>query len=85
MSRATAYRYRDEVIDVLAAEAPDLREALERAHRDGPPHVIRNGTIVESDRCRKPAVSAKGEVIDLWYSGKALPESAITSDCRTGV
>jgi len=30
VSRATAYRYRDEVIDVLAAEAPGLHEALER-------------------------------------------------------
>jgi hypothetical protein len=33
ISRATAYRYRDEVIDVLAAQAPDLRDALERPRR----------------------------------------------------
>jgi hypothetical protein len=30
-SRATAYRYVDEVIEVLAKQVPDLREALERA------------------------------------------------------
>jgi hypothetical protein len=31
ISRATAYRYPDEVIAVLAEQAPDLPEALERA------------------------------------------------------
>ena len=31
IARATAYRYLDEVIAVLAAQAPDLRQALERA------------------------------------------------------
>jgi hypothetical protein len=71
ISRATAYRYRDEVIDVLAEQTPDLHQALQRAHQDGLPHVILDGTIIESDRCREPALSAKGEVIDLWYSGKA--------------
>jgi hypothetical protein len=71
ISRATAYRYRDEVIDVLADQAPDLREALERAQGEGLSHVILDGKIVPSDRCKEPAVSVKGEVIDLWYSGKA--------------
>jgi hypothetical protein len=71
ISRATAYRYRDEVIDVLADQAPDLREALERARAEGISHVILDGKIILSDRCKEPAVSLKGEVIDLWYSGKA--------------
>jgi hypothetical protein len=31
LSQATAYRYIDEVTDVLAARAPGLREALQRA------------------------------------------------------
>ena len=35
ISRATAYRYLDEVIEVLAAQAPDLRQALERARETG--------------------------------------------------
>ena len=30
VSRATGYRYRDEVIAVLGAEAPDLHEALQQ-------------------------------------------------------
>ena len=71
VSRATAYRYLDEVIAVLAGQAPDLREALERARDEGFSHVILDGKIIPCDRCKEPAVSVKGEVIDLWYSGKA--------------
>ncbi len=71
ISRATAYRYLDEVIEVLADEAPDLREALERAREEGLPHVILDGTVIACDRCKEPAISVKGQVIDLWYSGKA--------------
>jgi len=71
ISRATAYRYLDEVIEVLADEAPDLREALERARAEGLPHVIGDGTVIGCDRCTEPAISVTGEVIDRWYSGKA--------------
>jgi hypothetical protein len=71
ISRATAYRYLDEVIIVLADQAPDLREALERARDQGLPHVILDGKIIPADRCREKTISVKGEVIDLWYSGKA--------------
>jgi hypothetical protein len=55
----------------LAREAPELGEALERAKDAGLPHVILDGTVIEADRCKEPAISVKGEVIDLWYSGKA--------------
>ena len=71
ISRATAYRYLDEVIAVLAQEAPELGEALERARDEGLPHVILDGKIIEADRCREKTISVKGEAIDLWYSGKA--------------
>ena len=71
ISRATAYRYLDEVIAVLAGEAPELREALERAREEGLPHVILDGAVIACDRSKEPAVSVHGEVIDLWYSGKA--------------
>jgi hypothetical protein len=71
ISRATAYRYIDEVIDVLAEQAPDLRQALERARKTGFSHVILDGKIIPADRCKEPAISVKGQVIDLWYSGKA--------------
>ena len=71
ISRATAYRYRDEVIAVLAEQAPDLHQALERAQDEGLPHVILDGKIIPADRCKEPATSVKGQAIDLWYSGKA--------------
>jgi hypothetical protein len=71
ISRATAYRYLDEVVIVLAEQAPDLREALERAKDKGFSHLILDGKIIPCDRCKAPAVSVRGEVIDLWYSGKA--------------
>lgn len=71
VSRATACRYLDEVIAVLAEQAPDLRQALERAKDEGFSHVILDGKVIPADRCKEPAVSVKGEVIDLWYSGKA--------------
>jgi len=71
VSRATAYRYVDEVIGVLASEAPEVGEALDRARDEGFSHVILDGTILACDRCKEPAISTKGEVIDLWYSGKA--------------
>jgi hypothetical protein len=71
ISRATAYRYVDEVTDVLAARAPELLQALERALAEGVTHVILDGKVIAADRCREKTVSVKGEVIDLWYSGKA--------------
>jgi hypothetical protein len=71
ISRATAYRYLDEVIEVLAGQAPDLRQALERAREEGFPHVILDGAIILADRCRQKTLSVRGEAIDVWYSGKA--------------
>ena len=71
ISRATACRYLDEVIELLAEQAPDLRQALERAKDTGFSHVILDGKIIPADRCKEPAISVKGQVIDLWYSGKA--------------
>jgi hypothetical protein len=82
ISRATAYWYVDEVIMVLAEQAPDLRQALERAKDEGLGHVILDGKVIPCDRCKEPAVSVKGEVIDLWYSGKATGRptpTAVTS------
>jgi hypothetical protein len=59
------------VIAVLAGQAPDLSQALERAGEEGLPHVILDGTIIPADRCRQKTASVRGEPIDLWYSGKA--------------
>lgn len=70
VSRATSYRYRDEVINVLAEQAPDLHEALEQAATEGWSHVIVDGKVFRSDRCAETTQSAKGETINAWYSGK---------------
>ena len=71
VSRATAYRYVAEAVDVLSAQAPGLPEALERAMAEEVPYVILDGKVFEGDRCSEPATSVKGGQIDAWYSGKA--------------
>ncbi|HEU5390141.1 MAG TPA: transposase family protein [Streptosporangiaceae bacterium] len=71
LSQATSYRYVTEVTEVLAAEAPGLEEALERAVSEGTPYVILDGKIVSADRCHEKTLSKRGSrEIDLWYSGK---------------
>jgi hypothetical protein len=70
ISQATAYRYLDEAIEVLAARAPDLHEALARGHAEGWSHVVLDGKIIDTDRVRIKTLSTKGQVIDSWYSGK---------------
>jgi DDE superfamily endonuclease len=70
VSQSSAYRYLHEVIDVLAGQAPDLHQALERAVADGLPHLVLDGKIFDTDRCRLKVVSVKGETIDEWFSGK---------------
>lgn len=71
LSRATAYRYRDEGVEVLAAQAPELHDALERARRDGHNHLVLDGTLLACDRVRGTVISRKGKEIDAWYSGKS--------------
>ena len=51
ISQATAYRYKDEAVGVLAAKAPSLREALDRAVAPGLPYLILDGTLISCDRC----------------------------------
>jgi hypothetical protein len=71
ISQATAYRYKDEAVEVLAAKAPSLREALDRAVEQRLPYLILDGTLISSDRCAAKKTSKKGKEIDAWYSGKA--------------
>ncbi len=71
ISQATAYRYLSEAIGVLAAKAPTLREALEKAAGLGLAYLILDGTLIASDRCAEKTTSKKGGEIDRWYSGKA--------------
>jgi hypothetical protein len=70
VSRATAYRYRDEGVKVLAEQAPDLHEALQEVAEQGWSHVVLDGTVIRSDRCAETTTSVKGETINSWYSGK---------------
>jgi hypothetical protein len=71
ISQATAYRYKDEAVEVVAAKAPSLRDALDRAAGQGLPYLILDGTLISSDRCAAKKTSRKGKEIDAWYSGKA--------------
>lgn len=71
ISRATGYRYLDEVISVLAVQAPDLHDALQRAKNDGATHLILDGKLFSSDRLGEKTTSITGTQIDAWYSGKA--------------
>ena len=71
LPQSTAYRYLDEVIEVVAAQAPGLQEALEQALAAGAPYVILDGTVVAADRCREKTLSRAGKIVDAWYSGKA--------------
>ena len=68
--RATAYRYRDEGLTVLAAQAPDLHEALQEVAEQGWSHVVVDGKLIRTDRCAETTDSVKGETINAWYSGK---------------
>ncbi len=67
---ATSYNYINEIIDVLAAQAPDLHQALQRAKAEGLPHLILDGKIIDTDRLHLKTISRKGKQIDLWYAGK---------------
>jgi len=70
LSRATAYRYRDEGVRVLAAQAPDLHDALAEVAEQGWSHVVLDGKLIRTDRCAETTTSVKGETINAWYSGK---------------
>lgn len=63
---STVYDYLHEAIDVLAACAPDLHDALLAAKAAGVTHVNLDGTLIHTDR-----VAARGpNGADLWWSGK---------------
>ena len=79
ISQATAYRYKDEAVEVLAATAPTLREALERAVEQGLPYLILDGTLISSDRCadRRPAGRAGRSI-----SGTPARRTSPPGTCR---
>ncbi|WP_171112110.1 transposase family protein [Streptomyces sp. Z423-1] len=66
ISQATCYRYLHEGIGVLAAQAPDLYEALDLCRAEGMTHVVLDGTLIACDRLA--GVRENGN--DLWSSQK---------------
>jgi hypothetical protein len=78
IGKSTCYSYLHEVIDVIAAQAPGLRNALLAAKAAGYEHVSVDGTLIGTDRVGEPGPStrkAKGGTgkrkrVDLWWSGK---------------
>lgn len=66
LSQATAYRYLHEGIDVLAAEAPELHEALAQTRAEGLPYLTLNGTLIPTDRLTERIETGN----HAWYSGK---------------
>jgi hypothetical protein len=68
VGKSTAYEYLHEGIEALAAaRAPDLRGALLAAKLAGHPHVIIDGTLIETDRVATPGPTPG---VDLWWSGR---------------
>ncbi len=63
---STAYRYLHEAIDVIAEQAPDLHEVLDRARRESWSHLLLDGTLIHIDRVDER--NEQGH--HLWYSGK---------------
>lgn len=66
ISAKTVYRYLHEGIDVLAAHAPGLRQALAAARQAGLSHVNLDGVVIPTDRVKTPGPNGA----DLWWSGK---------------
>lgn len=63
---STGYKYLHEAIDALAAQAPDLADALAEANGQGWSHVNLDGTLIATDRVATPGPGSA----DLWWSGK---------------
>jgi DDE superfamily endonuclease len=66
IGKSTAYDYLHEGIDVLAAQAPDLADALTAAEQAGLTHLNLDGTVIRTDRIHTPGPRGS----DLWWSGK---------------
>jgi len=61
IGRTTAWRYVNEVVELLAARAPKLRQAVRDAKRAGHAYVILDGTLIAIDRVARDRP---------FYSGK---------------
>ena len=50
IGRATAWRYVDETVELLAVRAPRLRQAVRDAKKAGYAYVVLDGTLIPIDR-----------------------------------
>jgi hypothetical protein len=76
ISRATAYRYLEEIIAVLADEAPELHEALERAKDAGFSHVILYGKIIARTGARSRPSASKARSLTCGTPGRRTATAA---------
>jgi hypothetical protein len=63
---STSYRYLHEAIDVIAEQAPDLHEVLDRAKREQWSQVTWDETLIAIDRINERNEAGNHR----WYSGK---------------
>jgi hypothetical protein len=87
ISRATGYRYRDEVTAVLAAEAPDLHAALQQVAEQGWSHVIVDGKVSVPTAAPKPPPARKARRSIPGTPGNTGPSAGTCrrSCVRTGI
>jgi hypothetical protein len=79
LPQSTAYRYLEEVIGVLAARAPGLQEALERAVAEGVPYLILDGKVVDTDRCREKPSAARARSLICGIRGRPMISAGTSS------
>jgi DDE superfamily endonuclease len=69
---STGYRYLHEAIAVIAEQAPDLHDVLDRAKTERWSHLTLDGTLIEIDRVDE----RNDQGHHLWYSGKHKTQGA---------
>lgn len=67
LATTTAYDNLWEGLDILAAAAPNLQEAIDAARAAGDGHIGLDGTLIPTTRAR---VEGPTEGVDLFWSGK---------------
>jgi hypothetical protein len=79
VSTATAWRYVQETIKLLSARSPKLDQALRRVKKNGPDHLILDGTLIAIDRVRadRPYYSGKHRMHGVNIQVIASPDGTI--------
>ena len=83
LPQSTAYRYLDEVIEVLAARAPGLREQLERALAEGVPYLILDGKVVEATGAGRKPPAARERRSTCGTRGRPMISAGTSRRCFT--